>query len=267
MENRDRVPSSATSDRSSWRSPDIGFLVCAVLVLLLARLPSIPVRFFDPDELEHAHAAWSVSKGLVPYRDFFEHHTPWYHLLLAPFFRWFSAEQSFDGAMHFLELGRVLSLVLTALSAIMIFFVGRRGESRAVGLLAALFFVGQPVIIQKSLEIRPDVPALSFFIGGLWFLLRGLEEETAPRARLSRFLAGGSCLGAAIMCTQKMVFVLPGAVAGLCRAAVHLLQLPSQRPVEIAGQQAPLHDPGDQCARRGAGSAGRSSRLAKFPAG
>ena len=215
MENRPRAPSSATCDESSWRSPDIVFLVSAILVLLLARLPSIPVRFFDPDELEHAHAAWSVSKGLVPYRDFFEHHTPWYHLLLAQFFRWFAADQSFDGAMRFLEFGRALSLVLTALSAVTIYFVGRRGASRKMGLLAALFFVGQPVIIQKLLEIRPDVPALSFFIGGLWFLQRGLDEETAARAQFFQFLAGGLCLGAAIMCTQKMVFVLPGAVAGL----------------------------------------------------
>ncbi|HEY4185953.1 MAG TPA: glycosyltransferase family 39 protein [Polyangia bacterium] len=187
----------------------------AIVVLLLARLPSIPVRFFDPDELEHAHAAWSMSKGLLPYRDFFEHHTPWYHLLLASFFRWFAAEQSFDGAMRFLDFGRTLSLVLTALSAAMIFFVGRSGANRRAGLLAALFFLGQPVIIQKSLEIRPDVLALPFFIGGLWLLLRGLDEEAAARTQLLRFLAGGLCLGAAIMCTQKMVFVLPGAVAGL----------------------------------------------------
>ena len=85
-----------------------------------------------------------------------------------------------------------------------------------MGLLAALFLVGQPVVIQKTLEIRPDVPALPFFLAGLWFLLRGLrerEESAAPRLRW--FLGGGLCFGAAIMCTQKMLFVLPGAFAGL----------------------------------------------------
>src|SRR4051794_36772330 len=108
MENRHRVPSSSASDEPSWRSPDSVFLLSAIVVLLLARLPSIPVRFFDPDELEHARAAFSVFEGLVPYRDFFEHHTPWYHYLLAAFFRWFTAEQSFEGAMHFLEFARAL---------------------------------------------------------------------------------------------------------------------------------------------------------------
>ena len=46
-----------------------------------------------------------------------------------------------------------------------------------MGLLAALFLVAQPVVIQKTLEIRPDVPALPFFLGGLWLLLRGLQKQ------------------------------------------------------------------------------------------
>ena len=28
------------------------------------------------DEFQYAHAAWLVSKGAVPYRDFFDHHFP-----------------------------------------------------------------------------------------------------------------------------------------------------------------------------------------------
>jgi len=191
------------------------FLLFAILVLLLAQLPSVATRFFDPDEFEHAHAAWSVSRGLIPYRDFFEHHTPWYYFLLAPFFRWFAVDRSFDGAMHFLEFGRLLSLAMTALSAALVYLVGRASGSRRVGLFAALLFVGQPVIIQKSLEIRPDVPALSFFVGGLLLLVRVLDEELVTRACLLRFFGGGLCLGAAIMCTQKMLFVLPGTVVGL----------------------------------------------------
>ena len=85
-----------------------------------------------------------------------------------------------------------------------------------MGLLAGLFLVGQPVVIQKTLEIRPDVPALLFFLGALRFLLRGLlQPEDAASGRLRWFLGGGLCLGAAIMCTQKMLFVLPGALTGL----------------------------------------------------
>ena len=184
--------------------------------LLIARIPVIPVRFFDPDEFEHSHAAWSVFKGLLPYQDFFEHHTPWYYFALSPFFRWFAVDQSFEAARRFLIFGRVFSLALTALSVALVFRVGRLAANRRVGLLAALFFVGQPIIIQKTLEIRPDVPALLFFVGALWFLLRGLlVPEDPAKPSLGWFLGGGLCLGAAIMCTQKMLFVLPGAFLGL----------------------------------------------------
>ncbi len=156
-------------------------------------------------------------RGLLPYRDFFEHHTPWYYLALSPFFRWFAVDQSFESAMRFLSFGRGLSLALTALSVGLLFAIGRLGANRRVGLLAGLFLVAQPVVIQKTLEIRPDVPALPFFLGGLWFLLRGLQkqDEDPPTRTLGWFLGGGLCLGAAIMCTQKMLFVLPGAFAGL----------------------------------------------------
>ncbi len=200
---------------TSWRL-DCVFVLVAIAVLLIARIPLMGVRFFDPDELEHSHAAWSVFKGLLPYKDFFEHHTPWYYFALSPFFRWFAVDQSFDSARHFLIFARGISLVLTALSVVLVFLVGRLGANRKVGLLAALFAVAQPVMIQKTLEIRPDVPALLCFLGGLWFLLRGLLNPTgSSRGQLRWFLGGGLCLGAAIMFTQKALFVLPGALTGL----------------------------------------------------
>jgi hypothetical protein len=215
----DSRPSAAAPGASPgdtrWRADSV-FLLVAVVGLLLARVPAIPVRFFDPDEFQHAHAAWSVWRGLVPYRDFFEHHTPWYYLVLSPFFHGFAVDQSFEHARRFLIFARALSLALTALAAVFAYRVGRLGGERRVGLLAALFLVGQPVVIEKTLEIRPDVLALVFFVGCLWWLLRGLsEDQDGVGPSLRRLLAGGLCLGAAVMCTQKMLFVLPGALTGL----------------------------------------------------
>jgi hypothetical protein len=207
-----RIPSL---EDTGWRA-DSTFLLVATVVLLIARLPVIPVRFFDPDELEHSHAAWSLFRGLLPYRDFFEHHTPWYYFALSPFFHGFAVDQSFESARRFLIFARVLSLLLTGLSAVLAFRVGRLVADRRVGLLTALFLLAQPVLIQKTLEIRPDVPALAFFLGALGLLLRGLlEGERAATRSFRWFLGGGLCLGAAVMCTQKMLFVLPGALVGL----------------------------------------------------
>ena len=123
------TPGSHSHGDTPWRA-DCAFLLVAIAGLLIARIPVMGVRFFDPDELEHAHAAWSVFRGLLPYRDFFEHHTPWYYLGLSPFFRWFAVDQSFESAMRFLSFARGLSLVLTALSVGLLFLRrAPRGES------------------------------------------------------------------------------------------------------------------------------------------
>jgi 4-amino-4-deoxy-L-arabinose transferase-like glycosyltransferase len=198
------------------RAVSAKLILFATVAFFVARIPLIARRVFDPDELEHSHAAWSVFKGMLPYRDFFEHHTPWYYFALSPFFHWFAVDQSFESARHFLLFARVLSLVLAALSVVLVIRLGRLVANRSVGLLAGLFVAAQPIFIQKTLEIRPDVPAFVFFVGALWFLLRGLsEDEAATTPRLRWFLGGGLCLGAAIVCTQKMLFVLPGAFLGL----------------------------------------------------
>ncbi len=192
------------------------FVLLAIAGFFLARIPVLPRRLFDPDELEHAHAAWCVFKGMIPYKDFFEHHTPFYYYALSPFFQWFHVDLSFESARHFLIFGRGLSVVLAILAVLLIIPIGRLLEDRNVGLWAGLLLAVQPFFFQKTVEIRPDVLALPFFLGSLGFLLRGLARTTDLAKRsLWSFLAGGLCLGAAILCTQKMLFALPGLLAGL----------------------------------------------------
>ena len=193
-------------------------LLLATAAFLVAYIPLLSRRVFDPDEFEHAHAAWCWFKGMVPYKDFFEHHTPWYYVALRPLFRWFDVDTSFDSARHFLLFGRIFSLALTVVSVWLVARLGRfwRGRPNTVGALAALFLVAQTFFFQKAIEMRPDLLALPFFLGALCCLLRGLETSAeSPSAGLWSFVAGGLSLGAAIMCTQKMLFVLPGLLVGL----------------------------------------------------
>jgi 4-amino-4-deoxy-L-arabinose transferase-like glycosyltransferase len=87
---------------------------------------------------------------------------------------------------------------------------------RRVGLLAAFLMVSQPFFIKKTIEIRPDLLALPFFLAALAALLRGVSPRvTAAGRRTLLFALAGLSLGSAIMCTQKMLFVLPGVLAGL----------------------------------------------------
>ncbi|HEX2658107.1 MAG TPA: glycosyltransferase family 39 protein, partial [Polyangia bacterium] len=209
------------------RGPSIALYATAGV--FLARLPVLPHREFDADEFEHAHAAWCFFRGMIPYKDFFEHHTPWYYGLLRPFFRFFAVDSSFDSAMHFLVFGRCLSVALSILSVFLLIRIGRlwQATDRAaeqthdVGPLAGLLFATQPIFLQKAIEIRPDMLALPFFLGSVWLLLNGVRSGA-----IKFFVASGLSLGAAIMSTQKMLFVLPGAGVGL--AAWSVLAEPAQ---------------------------------------
>jgi hypothetical protein len=218
MQHNDDERPSVTPSRSLMRGGDysLTFVLLATVGFFIARIPVLVHRVFDPDEFQHSHAAWCVFKGMVPYKDFFEHHTPWYYYMLSPFFHGFDVAGSFESARHFLLFGRGLSLVLTILSVFLVVRIGRLLADSRVGLLAGLFLVSQPVFVHKTIEIRPDVLALPFYLAGLWFLLRGLAGSgDGARRSFWHFLAAGLSVGAAIMCTQKMLFVLPGALAGL----------------------------------------------------
>jgi hypothetical protein len=218
LEDKQPAPESTRhlSSTDSRRGADYYYLLLATAGFFLAWIPILPMRRFDPDEFEHSHAAWCTFKGLIPYRDFFEHHTPWYYYTLRPLFGWFHVDTSFESARHFLIFGRGLSVLFAILSVLAVVLLGRILENRKVGLLAGLLLVGQPVFFEKGIEIRPDMLALPFFLGGLCFLLRGLSKsENSANRRLGWVLAGGLGTGGAVMCTQKMLFALPGLLGGL----------------------------------------------------
>jgi len=198
----------------------LGILILGISAFLAIRLPLLSIRVFDPDEFEHSHAAWCVSKGLLPYRDFFEHHTPWYYLSLAPFFRWFRVDESFETARRFLLFARLTSLALSAGVVMLLSSIGSSLANRRVGLMTGLLIAGQQVLARK-MEIRPDVPALLFFCGGLCLLLDAIgESERQSPVRYWRYFLAGFCLGSATMYTQKMLFALPGVLLGLLLWAI-----------------------------------------------
>lgn len=190
-------------------------MLVAMGALLALRLPLMWTRKFDPDEFEHAHAAWSFFRGLIPYQDFFEHHTPWYYVLLRPFFRWFSVDTSFPSATHFLLFGRLVSLLLTVASVALTIRLGRLVMDRRTGLLSGLLLLSQPVFLQKSLEMRPDMLGLPFLLGSLCLLVAAVRAREQGQGGWGLFIAGGVSLGGAVMCTQKMLFVFPGLFGAL----------------------------------------------------
>ena len=103
-------------------------VLIAILSLagFIFRFPEIWNRQFDPDEFEHMHAAFSIASGMVPYRDFFEHHPPLFWLLLQPLFYFFH-----DPIQQLIAV-RVLMMVITIGTLAVTFSLGNAiaGKSR-----------------------------------------------------------------------------------------------------------------------------------------
>lgn len=187
------------------------FLVTIAAISLgafLLRLGFLERRGFNPDELQHLHNAWSISKGLLPYRDYFEHHTPWLHLLVAPFFALYEVETDPDQAARFLFFARRAMWLSTGLILWATFWVGRSWADVRVGALAVVFLGDTIMFLAKTLEFRPDVPATACLMLGIGIALSALKTD--PSRRPLRFASSGFLLGAAVLFTQKMLFAIPG---------------------------------------------------------
>jgi len=188
-----------------WSLPHIlfaSYIGATVLCLLLLTT----VRYFDPDEFQHLEMAWLISKGIVPYRDFFEHHTPLYHLLASGLLettRYFSISP-----VQSIILLRWIAVGLSGTALYLTYLLGRRLGGRGVGAAAVMLLASNGIFLTKAIEIRPDqISVLAILAASL---CAAIATDRPPRqSRYWLLLCGIGC-AVAVMATQKALFVLPG---------------------------------------------------------
>ena len=172
------------------------FVLLGINLFLRCRL--LFYRYFDSDELIHLHSSWSVFQGALPYKDFFEHHGPILYYLLAPLFY-------LCGNVNIIFISRGLMLLLTIGIIYLIFRMGGKIFNHLTACLASLWLSYNFMFLAKTLEVRPDVPAILFFLLGLIFLL-----DIQVRSRKRSYFISGIFFSLALLTTQKMVFLLGG---------------------------------------------------------
>jgi hypothetical protein len=184
--------------------------VALTMVLLIAvpfalRWPLAATRGYNPDELEHLHWSWCVSKGLLPNRDYFDHHTPWLHVLTSWFFPFYDVERVPEEAFAFITMARRLMMVFAGATLGLTLALGKAFRDGRTGLVAALLLSYTAFFLTKSVEFRPDVPAGALLVLSVYLAVLG-----ARRAGSVALFGSGLALGAATMFTQKVLFVGPG---------------------------------------------------------
>lgn len=128
---------------------------------------------YSLDEFQYAHAAWAITKGQMPYRDFFEHHHPLVYQVLSPVFM-FGGDH--PGTIRFMRLGMMLFAIVAGAAA---WRVNARYEPASSGL--AVFIMAIFVPFSKFMsQIRPDSSAFALFIACIGVLrIRRLRDSAA----------------------------------------------------------------------------------------
>jgi hypothetical protein len=212
-----------------------------LLVPFVLRLPLLERRGFGPDEFEHLHFAWSVAGGKVPYRDYFDHHTPWLHFLLSPLFSLYRVETSSADAVAAVFAARRVMWVFAGAALGATFALARAWRGPREAWASAVLLAGTWIFLTKTLEVRPDVPAAALTVGSLHLALAGWRRLAAARPGAGwRFLLSGLGLGATFLFTQKVLFLLPGVALAelLMLASRHLAAGRAARARCVAAQAA-----------------------------
>lgn len=151
------------------------------------------------DEYQHLHAAYLVAGGQVPYRDFFEHHSPLLYYLLAalldlrsPGFDTLIQARYLSTAMHLFTVGVAILWAL-------------RRQGREGAAVAAALLLGNMGMFVWGTRTYLDTWAAPLLLLGAWSLPTGAASAWRP-------LWSGVLLSTACLITQKAVFVAPAVV-------------------------------------------------------
>jgi hypothetical protein len=168
--------------------------VSGVVALLVVISQSMP---FDHDEIEHVHAAWHVSVGRVPYRDFFQNHHPLFWYLLAP------ALGSNPWPTDLLAIRGAFLLCTLGIAAATFQLAREATSSSRIAWTAVVLLLTCTTFARGAIEVRSDVPfALAATVGYLFF-------ARAIRLRRGHLLcASGLALALGLLFHQKAVVVV-----------------------------------------------------------
>jgi hypothetical protein len=177
-----------------------GVLAALLVLAVVLRIGVIFNRRIDPDESQHLHVAWLTTQGQVPYRDFWEHHLPFFHYVLAPLTVWWAERP---------EVYFAARAAMAAMAALVVLLTWRlaRCLSTDGAVWASLVLLFLPQFAETSTETRPDVPALVAYLASLLALVYWRE-----RGRPRWLWIAGAWQGVALALSVKTVLALAGIV-------------------------------------------------------
>ncbi len=186
-------------------------LVSAAELLRLALL-----KRFSIDEFQYAHAAWLVSHGKLPYRDFFEFHFPLPYLSYSFLIG--------DDPLSILRL-RGFMLGSFALTSAALYRINRR-EGVLIALAGPVLAATSAPFVFFATEIRPDALAFALLLSSLALLF------PTPASPLRGFGVAAIWFLSLFASQKTLICSLPLA------ALLALNLIPSTRPARLFSSRA-----------------------------
>jgi Dolichyl-phosphate-mannose-protein mannosyltransferase len=144
----------------------------------------------DSDEPQHLHVVWGWTQGMLPYRDFFDNHTPIFQALCAPLFHLLGVRADILFPM------RLAMIPLFALTIWCVWKIAASFFTPRVALWTAVLTAWYPTFFLSSVEFRPDE---------LWALVWLLTLAVLATGRVSprRMFLAGLLLGFSFCVSMK----------------------------------------------------------------
>jgi hypothetical protein len=136
---------------------------------------------------------------------------PGIYYLLAPILQGADVAHQFDAGVAVLFRARELMLLFAASAVGSTILLGASYRGASVGWIAGTLLSLSVVFIARTLEIRPDVPALACWAASSWTIVSGLVHE--EKRRRGWWTASGLLLGITLVFTQKILLAGPGFAA------------------------------------------------------
>jgi hypothetical protein len=153
----------------------------------------------DHDETAHLHLSWLVSQGFIPYRDFWQHHPPFFWVVLAPLIKFLPPTSAI------FDISRIASGVLFLVNACFGWQIAKKCWQEKANFKVYVLLLSSGSIYSQFLILRPDNLMIFFLLSGVY-----ISFEVGGRRLAPSLLAGVSFgLATSFLPKQYLLLALP----------------------------------------------------------
>jgi hypothetical protein len=147
----------------------------------------------DRDSVQHYHVAWLMHQGLMPFRDFFEHHSPIFWGLLSLYFKFIGDNYGI------IIVSRLVMLAIFALISFLTYRLARNWTGPAGAMIAALGFPIFCFLYSLAyIEVRADPLILLLLVTSLWLAAPLVDRSPWGKGEIKCLMKIFATLGLAL---------------------------------------------------------------------